>query len=98
MSPILFHILADMLAILIDHAKQDSQIVGMVRHLVDGGLSILQYADDAILFTDGTKCPRTRSKMSMDSGQGAGHPTVITKCLAHQKEIPYAASTGNNQR
>ena len=52
MSPILFHILADMLAILIDHAKQDSQIVGMVRHLVDGGLSILQYADDTILFME----------------------------------------------
>ena len=45
----LFNIVADMLAILIERAKQDGQITGVVPHLVDGGLSILQYADDTIL-------------------------------------------------
>ena len=30
----------------------DGQIVGVVPHLVDGGLSILQYADDTILFME----------------------------------------------
>ena len=52
MSPMLFNIVADMLAILIERAKQDSQIAGVVPHLVDGGLSILQYADDTILFME----------------------------------------------
>jgi hypothetical protein len=35
-----------MLAILIKRAKADNQISGIVPHLVDEGLSILQYADD----------------------------------------------------
>ena len=50
LSPILFNIVADMLAIIIERAKSDGQIVGVVPHLVDGGLSILPYADDTILF------------------------------------------------
>jgi len=52
LSPILFNIVADMLAVLIDRAKVDGQFEGVVPHLVDGGLSILQYADDTILFMD----------------------------------------------
>ena len=50
MSPLLFNIVADMLAILIGRAKQHGQVEGLVPHLVDGGVSILQYADDAVLF------------------------------------------------
>jgi hypothetical protein len=50
MSPILFNIVADMLALLINRAKADGQIRGVLPHLVDDGLSILQYADDTILF------------------------------------------------
>ena len=50
LSPILFNIIVDMLAILINRAKDESQVIGIVSHLVDGGLSILQYADDTILF------------------------------------------------
>jgi hypothetical protein len=41
-----------MLAIMIKRAKADGQIVGVVPHLVDDGLSILQYADYTILFMD----------------------------------------------
>lgn len=41
-----------MLAIIIERAKSNGQIVGVVPHLVDGGLSILQYADDTILFME----------------------------------------------
>ena len=54
LSPMLFNIVVDMLAILIEQAKTDGQIAGVVPHLVDGGLSILQYADDTILFMDMT--------------------------------------------
>lgn len=52
LSPILFNIVADMLSLLISRAKQDGQITGIIPHLVDGGLSILQYADDTIIFMD----------------------------------------------
>jgi hypothetical protein len=38
-----------MLAIMIERAKIDGQFEGVIRHLVDGGLSILQYPDDTIL-------------------------------------------------
>jgi hypothetical protein len=51
-SPILFHIVAGMLAILIAREKEDRQIDNLVPHLVDGGISILQYADDTILFME----------------------------------------------
>ena len=39
-----------MLAIIIKRAKADDQVGGVVPHLVDGGISISQYADDTILF------------------------------------------------
>jgi hypothetical protein len=41
-----------MLAILISRAKETGQIPGVVPHLVDEGLSILQYADDTIILMD----------------------------------------------
>jgi hypothetical protein len=49
---LLFNIVPDMLAILIKCAKSDGKIQGVISHLVDGGLSILQYADDTILFME----------------------------------------------
>jgi hypothetical protein len=52
LSPLLFNIVANMLAILIARAKEDGQIGGLVPHLVEGGVSILQYADDTILFME----------------------------------------------
>jgi hypothetical protein len=41
-----------MLSTLINRAKHDGQIRGLVPHLVDGVISILQYADDTILFME----------------------------------------------
>jgi hypothetical protein len=52
LSPILFNIIADMLAILIVRAKEDGQVEGIIPHLVEGGVSILQYADDTIIFME----------------------------------------------
>ena len=52
MFPILFNIVVDMLAILIGRAKEVGQVGGLVPHLVDGGVSILQYADDTIIFME----------------------------------------------
>jgi hypothetical protein len=41
LSPMLFNIVADMLAIIIERAKVDDQIEGVVPNLIDGSLSIL---------------------------------------------------------
>jgi hypothetical protein len=39
-----------MLAILIKRVKEEGHIARVVPHLVDNGISILQYADDTIIF------------------------------------------------
>jgi len=52
LSPILFNLVADMLTLFIKRAKSEGLLSGVVPHLVDDGLSILQYADDTILFMD----------------------------------------------
>jgi hypothetical protein len=44
----LFNIVADMFAIMIESAKVDDLIEGVIRHPVEGGLSILQYAGISI--------------------------------------------------
>lgn len=41
-----------MLAILISRARENDQFRGQVPHLVDGGLSILQCADDTLSFVE----------------------------------------------
>jgi hypothetical protein len=48
LSPILLNIIVDMLAILTTRDKEDRKIAGLVPHLVNCGISILQYADDTI--------------------------------------------------
>jgi hypothetical protein len=52
LSPILFNVMADMLAVLIARAREMGHFSGLVPHLVDDGLSILQYADDTILLME----------------------------------------------
>jgi hypothetical protein len=52
LSPILFNIVVDMLSIILSRAKEEGQIKGIVTHLVKNDLSILQYANDIVLFFD----------------------------------------------
>jgi hypothetical protein len=52
LSPILFNLVADMLVVLIERSKGMGFFDGLVPHLVEDGLSILQYGDDMILFLD----------------------------------------------
>jgi hypothetical protein len=52
LSLLMFNLIADMLNLLISRAKEEAQLTGLVPHLVDGGLSILQYADNTNLFMD----------------------------------------------
>jgi hypothetical protein len=49
LAHILFNIVVDMLTILINRAKGEGHISGVIPNLVDDGLSILQYAHDTIL-------------------------------------------------
>jgi hypothetical protein len=46
----LFNIEVDILVVMIEHAKADGHIEGVIPHLVDGGLSILQYTNYIIIF------------------------------------------------
>jgi hypothetical protein len=41
-----------MLAIMINKAKENGQVPGLIPHLVDGGVSILQYVHDIIIFLE----------------------------------------------
>jgi hypothetical protein len=41
-----------MLTLLISRAKDNGQINGLVPHLIEGGISILQYVDGTILFME----------------------------------------------
>jgi len=50
MSPILFNIVVDILAILIARAKEAGQVEGVIPNLIQDGLSILQYADGTVIF------------------------------------------------
>jgi hypothetical protein len=52
MSPLLFNFIADALSILLDHASNGGHIKGVVSHLVDNGVTHLQYADDTILLIE----------------------------------------------
>jgi hypothetical protein len=40
----IFNIVADMFVVLIAREKEDGQVGGLIPHLVEGGVSILQYA------------------------------------------------------
>lgn len=44
-----------MLAMLFGRAKEVVHVGGLILHLVDGGVSMLQYADGTIIFIEGEK-------------------------------------------
>jgi hypothetical protein len=52
LSPILFNIVADLLAVFISWAKQAGHVADLIPHLVDGGVSVIQYVDDTIIFME----------------------------------------------
>jgi hypothetical protein len=47
-SPLLFNVAADVLACLIQKAKDEGIIKGLIPHIISGGCCCLQYADDTI--------------------------------------------------
>ena len=50
MSPLLFNLVGDGLASMLSAAREVGEIRGLVPHLVEGGLTHLQYADNTIIF------------------------------------------------
>lgn len=50
-SPFLFNLVGDALSVILEEAVRNGVLGGIVPHLVEGGLSHMQYADDTILFT-----------------------------------------------
>lgn len=49
MSPLLFNLMSDALATMLDNAKMAGEIKGLIPNLIDGGLTHLQYTDDTII-------------------------------------------------
>ena len=49
LSPLLFNLVADALSAMLSRACEAGIIQGVVPHLVEGGLSHLQYADDTVI-------------------------------------------------
>lgn len=52
MSLVLFNIVADMLMVLNARAKEDGKVGGLIPHLVEGGVPVVQYVDDTIIFLE----------------------------------------------
>jgi hypothetical protein len=50
LSPLLFNLVADTLSTMLERAFENSNLVGVTPHLVNSGLTHLQYADDTVLF------------------------------------------------
>jgi hypothetical protein len=50
LSPILFNLVGEALGAMINAAKSKRHLSGLVTHLVDGGITHLQYTDDTVLF------------------------------------------------
>jgi hypothetical protein len=48
----IFVVYADMLTIIINHAKKDGHPSGLIPHLEDGCVTILQYANDKRIILD----------------------------------------------
>jgi hypothetical protein len=52
LSALLFDVVGDGLALFMKKGQEEGLVKGLVPHLVDGGISILQYADDTILLLE----------------------------------------------
>jgi hypothetical protein len=52
LSPLLFNLVSDALTVMLENAKKSGQIKGLMRHLIEGGITHLQYADDTVIFME----------------------------------------------
>ena len=68
-----------MLAVMIERAKLDGQFEGVVPHLVDGGLSILQYADDTIVSMDHDLDKEVNPKLILSALDSSWEPSIAAQ-------------------
>jgi hypothetical protein len=61
-SPLLFDLVADALDGMLTRAKEAGHFAGVVPHLIEGGVSHLQYADDTIILIQNTQLGITNLK------------------------------------
>jgi hypothetical protein len=54
LSPLLFNLVSDALATMLEKSKETNQNRGVILHLIEGGLTHLQYADDTIILDEQT--------------------------------------------
>jgi hypothetical protein len=80
LSPMLFNIVDDMFAIMTEQTKVDGLIEGVIPHLVDGGLFILQYADDTI-FMDYDLEKSRNLKLILEQLSGLKLTFIIVSCF-----------------
>ena len=52
LSPILFNLVADVPSAFLDKAVQQKRVVGVLSHLIHGGISHIRYADDTVIMID----------------------------------------------
>jgi hypothetical protein len=52
LSPLLFNLVVDALATMLDRTKLTGLVKGLVPNLVEGGLTHLQYVDDTVIFLE----------------------------------------------
>jgi hypothetical protein len=80
-----------MFALLMSRVKEDGQITGLAPHLVDGGISILQYADDTILFMEHNLKESTNIKLLLYAFEKYKTITICHKsklfCYGQAKEM-----------
>jgi hypothetical protein len=50
LSPLLFNLVSDALSTMLDNSRTAGEIKGLMTHLIEGGITHLQYADDTIIF------------------------------------------------
>jgi hypothetical protein len=49
LSPLLFDFMADVLSVILSRANSAGHISGVLPHLIPGGITHLQYADDTLI-------------------------------------------------
>lgn len=63
LSPLLFNIVTDALGTMLKNARDRGHIKGVIPHLVEGGLTHLQYADDTVIMMDRDDDSITNTKL-----------------------------------
>jgi hypothetical protein len=76
-----------MLAIIIQRAKEYGQVDGLIPHLVNGGVLILQYADDTIIFMENNLEKALNMKLILYLGLKINFQKIELYCFGQAKDL-----------